>query len=106
MEKGKDNKKHNIILLGFIIGFLFFTIMDTGEKGKPLIFNSIIIKISESKYHLHHWIIFLLLFVLIIFLIFWNICKYTNFKALLLGICLGSILQGLTYNDAFDIRIK
>ena len=44
--------------------------------------------------------------MLIIFLLLCHICKYTNFKALLLGICLGSILQGLTYNDAFDIRIK
>ena len=101
-----ENRKTKITLLGFIIGFLFFTIMDTGEKRKPLILNSIIIKFKDSKYHIHHWIIFLLIFILIIFLIFCHICKYTNFKALLLGICLGSILQGLTYNDAFDIRIK
>ena len=25
-------KKKQIILLGFLIGFIFFTIMDTGEK--------------------------------------------------------------------------
>ena len=80
--------------------------MDTGEKQKPLFLNSIIIKISESKYHIHHWIIFLVLFMIIIFMILWSFCKYTNFKALLLGICLGSIMQGLTYNDAFDIRIN
>ncbi len=30
---------------------------------------------------------------------------YTNIKAFMLGICLGSITQGLTYNDAFDVRI-
>ena len=101
-----DKRKHKVILIGFIIGFLFFTIMDRGEKRKPLILNSIIIKFKDSKYHIHHWIIFLLIFMLIIFLILFHICKYTNFKALLLGICLGSILQGLTYNDAFDIRIK
>ena len=38
-------------------------------------------------------------------MISWNACKYTNFKALLLGICLGSIMQGLSYNDAFDVII-
>jgi hypothetical protein len=101
-----EKRKHKVILTGFLLGFLFFTIMDTGEKRKPLFLNSIIIKISESKYHIHHWIIFLVLFMIIIFMILWSFCKYTNFKALLLGICLGSIMQGLTYNDAFDIRIK
>jgi hypothetical protein len=98
-------KRKQIILLGFLIGFIFFTIMDTGEKRKPLILNSIIIKYMNYKYHLHHWIIFLILFLILIFMISWNACKYNNFKALLLGICLGSVVQGLSYNDAFDIRI-
>ena len=101
-----DKRKHKVILIGFIIGFLFFTIMDTGEKRKPLFLNSLIIKFADSKYHIHHWIIFLVLFMIIIFMISWSYYKYTNCKALLLGICLGSILQGLTYNDAFEIRIK
>jgi uncharacterized membrane protein YfhO len=99
-------KRKQIILIGCVIGFLFFTIMDTGEKRKPLFFNSIIIKIMNNNYHIHHWIIFLVLFLLIIIMIFYNICKYTKIKAFLIGICLGSVIQGLTYNDAFDIRIK
>jgi hypothetical protein len=99
-------KRKQIILLGFLIGFVFFTIMDTGEKRKPLILNSIIIKYMNDKYHLHHWIIFLILFLILIFMISWGACKYTNFKALLLGICLGSVVQGLSYNDAFDVRIN
>jgi len=102
----KNIKKKQIILIGFLIGFIFFTIMDTGEKRKPLILNSIIIKCMNNNYHIHHWIIFLILFLILIGLIFWYDCKYTNFKALLLGICLGSIVQGLSYNDAFDIMIK
>jgi len=99
-------KKKQIILIGFLIGFVFFTIMDTGEKRKPLILNSIIIKFMNDKYHIHHWLIFLVLFFIIIGMIFCNICKYTNFKAFLLGICLGSIVQGLSYNDAFEFRIQ
>ena len=35
-----------------------------------------------------------------------KITNYTNCKALILGICLGSILQGLTYNDAFNVKIN
>jgi len=53
----------------------------------------------NTKYHIHHWIIFLLLLIILIPIIF--IYSYNNIFALLLGICLGSILQGLSYNDAF-----
>ena len=92
------------VIYGFVIGFIFFLIMDKGEKQKPLLFNSIIINCMNNKYHLHHWIIFTLLFVIIIPIVF--MYNYTIMYALLLGICLGSILQGLTYNDAFNVKIK
>lgn len=92
------------VILGFFIGYIFFCIMHTGEKRKPLIFNSVIIKIMSNIYHIHHWIIFLVLFILLIPIIM--MYGYGNIFALLLGICLGSILQGLTYNDAFEIKIK
>ena len=92
------------VIYGFVIGFIFFLIMDKGEKQKPLLFNSIIINCMNNKYHLHHWIIFTLLFVIIIPIVF--MYNYTTMYALLLGICLGSILQGLTYNDAFNVKIK
>ena len=52
------------ILIGFIIGFAFFTIMNRGEKMKPLFFNSIIINIMNNTYHIHHWIIFLIVFLM------------------------------------------
>ena len=92
------------VIYGFVIGFSFFLIMDKGEKQKPLLFNSIIINCMNNKYHLHHWIIFTLLFIIIIPIVF--MYNYTTMYALLLGMCLGSILQGLTYNDAFNVKIK
>lgn len=98
-------KRKYIIIIGFIVGFLFFTIMDKGEKTTPLLFNSIIINFMNKKYHIHHWIIFLLVFLIFIYILVLKISKYTECKAFILGICLGSISQGLTYNDAFDIRI-
>ena len=58
----------------------------------------------NNKYHLHHWMIFTLLFLILIPIVF--MYKYTSMFALLIGICLGSILQGLTYNDAFNVKIK
>jgi len=105
-----ENRKHKEILIGFIIAFIFFTIMDTGVKRKPLFFNSIIIKYMNQKYHIHHWITFLILLLILLFMLVRNNnifgYGYTNIKAIMLGICLGSITQGLTYNDAFDIIIK
>ena len=92
------------VVSGFLIGLTFFLIMDNGENKKPLLFHSIIIKCMNNKYHLHHWMIFTLLFLILIPIVF--VYKYTSLFALLIGICLGSILQGLTYNDAFNVKIK
>jgi hypothetical protein len=92
------------IIIGFLLGLCFYLIIDNGENKKPKLFNSIIINILNSKYHIHHWIIFLLIFLILIPIILFY--KYTNYFALMLGICLGSILQGLTYNDAFNIKIN
>jgi len=58
----------------------------------------------SNKYHIHHWIIFTILFLLLLPVI--SIYGYSNIYKILLGLCLGSILQGLTYNDAFVIKIK
>jgi hypothetical protein len=100
----KETRKY--LLIGFLIGFAFFTIMDRGEKMKPLLFDSILINFMNNTYHIHHWIIFLILLLILLFILSIRIYDYTNCKALLAGICLGSILQGLSYSDAFDIRIK
>lgn len=96
------------IILGFIIGFIFFLLIDTGEKNKTKIFNitfsPIIINFLNNSYHIHHWIIFLALFLILLPII--GLYGYCNIFSIFLGICLGSILQGLTYNDAFEIKIK
>ena len=92
------------IYLGFLLGLSFYILIDRGEKQKPLIFHSIIVSIFNHKYHIHHWIIFTIIFLILVIIILFY--EYNNLFALLLGICLGSILQGLTYNDAFDIKIK
>ena len=101
-----QNNKNKIIFVGFIAGFIFFALMNRGEKMKPLFFNSIIINFMNQKYHIHHWIIFLFLLIIGIIILVWKKCEYTNINAFLLGICLGSILHGLSYGDAFDIKIN
>ena len=85
------------ILLGFILSFIFYLIVDQGQRRKPLLFEKILI----YKYHFHHWINFLFLFLLLLPFIYHY--GYNKGFALILGICLGAILQGLSYGDAFKV---
>ena len=96
-----DITKLNSIFFGLLIGFVFYFIMDKGVGHKPLIFDIIQIKIRDKKYHIHHWIIFSLLF----FCALPYVVFYETSTGLLCftGICLGSTLQGLTYRDAFKL---
>ena len=97
------NETFDIIYFGLLIGYIFYFIIDKGVYQKPLILDIITIKVMGKKYHLHHWINFSILFlciqpIIVLYgpnTIILNIC----------GICLGSILQGLTYKDAFRIHI-
>ena len=49
------------VVYGFLIGLIFFLIMDNGENKKPLLFHSIIIKCMNNKYHLHHYSMLILI---------------------------------------------
>lgn len=55
---------------------------------------------KDKTYHLHHWMTFSLLY--------WRLfLKKKMFRSKLLhGMMLGSIFQGLTYKDRFQIRYK
>jgi len=82
------------VLVGCAIGFLVFNSICSYKK-QPVIFHNIII----NGFHIHHWMIFLGLFIISIPLIFYS--GYGNISGFWLGGCIGSILQGLTYKDAF-----
>ena len=94
----------NILYFALLTGFIFYFLIDHGEHRKPLIFNIIKINFMGKKYHLHHWINFSILLVLMMPSIF--IYGYNTIILSVCGICLGCILQGLTYKDAFTIRMK
>jgi hypothetical protein len=86
------------VILGFIIGFIIFSIITTRGEGKePLIFSNFII----LGIHLHHWRIFTIMIMITIPIIM--VYGYNNIGGGVLGFCLGSILQGLTFNDAFKM---
>ena len=63
----------------------------------PLLYNSlIIIPVSTTKaIHFHHWLLFSIL------LLFYRFIHLS-----IIGFACGLIIQGLSYNDAFNIIIK
>jgi hypothetical protein len=83
-------------IIGCMLGFLFFNSICSYKK-EPMIFHNIIIR----GFHIHHWMIFLGLFIISLPVIFYG--GYGNISGGWLGICLGSILQGLTFRDAFQL---
>ncbi|HSX40141.1 MAG TPA: hypothetical protein VLF68_00865, partial [Candidatus Saccharimonadales bacterium] len=101
------------ILLGSVLGYAFFHLGSHPTKS-PLkrrlpkkqirnysYFPNIHINREDRYYHLHHWMVLSSLYlpVLLTRLRKKNIFKYK----LTHGFLLGSILQGLTYNDRFRV---
>jgi uncharacterized membrane protein len=78
------------LILGIIIGFLFWKIF-AGKKEGDKLERSFRFLIGNYWIHIHHWISCLALLILCLFLNIYNSFFY--------GILLGSILQGLTYRD-------
>ena len=76
-----------------MIGFLVANIFAGKKEGRK---PRLILKTRNHNYHLHHWIIAL---VILIFLI---VLKY--FNDFVYGVLIGVIIQGLTYKDFYEIR--
>lgn len=100
------------LVLGFFLSVIYSLILLPRRSGNPpklnitlfpIFFNSmIIIPISKTKaIHLHHWI---LLSILVLFLNKYFLNK--NLLNILIGFFLGLVIQGLTYNDAYDLIVK
>lgn len=77
--------------MGFIIAYIF-----SGKKeGKK---PRLILERNKYNYHIHHWIIFSAILIILL------IVKYYN--DIIYGIIIGIIVQGLTYRDFYKIRTK
>ena len=65
----------------------------------PLLYNGIIIvPINKKKAtHVHHWIIFLFILILSFFI---------NIPEIIIGFSLFLFIQGICYNDRFEIITK
>ncbi len=81
--------------MGFAIGFLIAWIFSGKKEGeKP----RLILQTKKYNYHLHHWMIFLLILIILIAMGYRNEFIY--------GLVIGIIIQGLTYKDFYEIRAK
>lgn len=114
MTSDNGGKSKGVIkeFLGGIIGFSLFTAICNPkspvnnklpeEKIKNLEISPNIEVFSKNKtYHIHHWIIFLILYLPLL-TVKKNFLKSKLFR----GFLLGNIIQGLMYKDRFKIIEK
>ncbi len=84
----------NIILtiIFALLGFLFWNTF-AGKYEGDKIERSFRFSIRNYKVHIHHWVWAI---VLLLVLIFFHV-----FNSIIIGLLIGSIVQGLTYKDRF-----
>ena len=116
---------HNIMIFkknliyGLILAYIYCELLLPDKEGYgtkfttnryliiPLIVykGMLIIKINKNKaVHIHHWVFFLLL-IIILFLIKSKISDTIDLS-IYLGYSIGMIIQGLLYKDRFDFFCK
>jgi len=91
-----------VVIPSFAI-LAFFLFGGYGQGREEKVCNrktNLIIKMNNTCYHIHHWLIFLILGT---FLMVYLVNNNNNTYVLCaLGFCFGAIIQGLTYRDAFQ----
>jgi len=89
-----------LIVYGILISFILYKkLCIYGNNKNECGCNINVIHFYNIVFHLHHWIIHLLLLLLSN-----NIIKYNNIKYLYIGLNIGGIIHGLiTYNDWYNI---
>ena len=86
-----------ILLIGLVIGFLFWKLVSGKHEGDE-IGRSIRFTLKNYYIHIHHWIWCSVILILLLAI------NYHN--PLIIGILIGSIIQGLMYKDRFVVVYK
>tara|TARA_B100000900_G_C20460598_1_gene667101 strand:+ start:716 stop:1021 length:306 start_codon:yes stop_codon:yes gene_type:complete len=95
------------LIVGLLLAVIYsYFILPKKEQGEPkinitlfpIMYNGMImIPISKEKsFHIHHWILYLLIFILSFFV---------NIPEIIVGFSIGLFLQGLFYNDCFEFIV-
>lgn len=96
------------LLSGLMISTLYSLLVFRNEKEPPRINitfypifhnGSIKIPIANNAIHIHHWIFFVGVLVVLLG------CYIGPYTICAMGFCVGMIFQGLLYNDCFDIIV-
>ena len=85
------------LIIGIIVGFLVVHIFSGKKEGEIGLFI-LLLKTEHHTYHLHHWIVALLVLVTLYLLKIDNTIVY--------GLLIGALIQGLTYKDFHKIVVK
>ncbi len=83
-----------ILIIGIILGFLFSKLLSGKHEGDK-IEKSLRFSVKNNYIHIHHWIWCSMLLIVILVLNFRN--------ELIIGLLIGSMIQGLSYKDRFLI---
>lgn len=84
-----------IFVLGVVLGFIIASILSGKKEEAQGKLKSWKFNLRNYKIHLHHWLIFSLILVVLILIRFYNGFVY--------GFLVGLIIQGITYKDFYKI---
>ena len=85
------------LLIGMVLGLVIFEILSGEKEGRIGIFI-LLMKTKHHTYHLHHWIISLVVLLILVTLNYHNYFIY--------GFLIGALIQGIKYHDFYRIIIK
>lgn len=95
-----DNQLSRIIsiTLGLFIGFMYAVWAFGKSVGEEGIVKSIFIPLGETRFHLHHWLLFSI-YILIIYLLCRKYKRLNFISYFVMAFLLGAVIQGFTYSD-------
>ena len=85
------------LIIGFAVGFFVLKIT-SGKKEGEIGLCILLLKTNHRTYHLHHWLIALIILVVLIILGISNDFVF--------GILIGAFIQGLTYKDFYEFVVE
>lgn len=93
-------------IIGVIIGFTLFYFFGAEKEGaKPKIgFNMIFYFGEKNCFHIHHWMLFLLIALIITIVVIFGRFYFNPVIFFLYGLLLGASLEDLRYKDFLKIK--